>query len=537
MTQTSLRAYLLLFGTALFAFEAYGSPTVVAISGGIGPLSNHGRYYVNLEKLQKNFKKWKIFNLVADGPGSKQPNSLESDYQGTVSFDQQGLPILAHLEPKANYTGPATQQAIAKTVKDQSGLLKPDEPILIYITDHGGTGSGPENREAELWGEKLPVPDLRTMIKPLAGKHPVVLLNDQCYGGGMLEAAWENGTLLPGICGFASASASQVALHGGGIMENIDKVCNAKPAGAPCTFSEVYRHIKISENWHHDSTPISTSDLFLQKIADKNPTLLHEFSKAEYCVSCNSKSLFTGFSKIDEIANASLATLLQGRVVQLEKDLKSDCKQLKLQGLLKNACDEKITEAFVLEVKKRKQEEEAKYARIEASLHQGSTQNLKERFNDWFAHEQPKLNDSYIEIKQKIDALMKQMTAGDKSVEAQLRLLQKEFKSIKMNYDLRLRVIKGDVKADPNGILKNRFLSFNPSKSSSKDSSETILHKYKMDSEALMAQRKRLQPLIKFHNDLMTTTTLTALTRSHDTAALTQYLDLLTCENQVICPR
>src|SRR4051812_18503888 len=74
----------------------YAQKSIIIMSGGGGPISNHSRYYTNIDRISSLFPKdsWKRAFLVADGRDNGL-NILSESKTNEIEFDRQDPHTLA----------------------------------------------------------------------------------------------------------------------------------------------------------------------------------------------------------------------------------------------------------------------------------------------------------------------------------------------------------------------------------------------------------------------------------------------------------
>lgn len=308
-------ALLLALTTNLFAQQSTSNNSngsVLLLSGGGSPTSNNQRYYTNLEMGQQYFSgQWGMHTLAANGGNSTIPNYALGDEMGAPVFDERGFTqvgIKKSSDLPKGIQGEASKAAIKAALKKLVNETPPDKPIMFYVTDHGSAGDGPDNRAIVLWdGQKLSANELREILQEVPANRKLIMVNDQCFGGGMLESMFDgNGfPLHPGLCGFAAASTSEVATSGGGFMETLNAHRLMPSQINASTFGDIYQHLKqrsytsSTDEFGDDnrgtrydpnsfrtevsSSPVSTSTLFSFKYLAKMNNEISPFDATNIC--------------------------------------------------------------------------------------------------------------------------------------------------------------------------------------------------------------------------------------------------------------
>ncbi len=101
---------------------------------------------------------------------------------------------------------PAKKAAIETWFQLKASKLKKGDTLLVYVTDHGESGDkNTKEASISLWGEKLTVSELITMLDSLDPEVQVVLWMSQCYSAGFDRAVYAVGDVLRRrACGFYS---------------------------------------------------------------------------------------------------------------------------------------------------------------------------------------------------------------------------------------------------------------------------------------------------------------------------------------------
>jgi len=238
--------------------SAYAKRVAVLINGGGGPHGNSTSFYEDLWIGQNTFQRSSdIFILSADGPGSTLPNAMGKTY------DQQGLPEVTRLVPTGNFVGAARIEALEKVLKNH---VVPGDEVILYFTDHGGRGEGPQNRNVCLWNETLSAQRLRTLIQEkIPSESRVILISDHCFSGGMLEALRDaiTGKVRKNSCGFSAADQNELSYTASTLIHTLYSIVSDRNSGylqGPVSFRDAF-----AQYAHKNSTGISLSDLNLKK--------------------------------------------------------------------------------------------------------------------------------------------------------------------------------------------------------------------------------------------------------------------------------
>ena len=247
---------------------AHAQKTIILLSGGGGPFTNHTRYYDNIDNVANLHPapEWKRYYLVADGPG-KRANLLSEQLVRNLEFKRIDPTSIGKKEP---YLA-ATQENLTKVIQNIASRSPQDtDPVVIYVTDHGGVNSVTQERHILLWGERLLESQFREIIKMIPLQRPVRLIFDQCFGGGMIEALWDQQNLRPRSCGFAAATRHELAYNGGGFA-NAWVTLHGPHRPVAASLNRILQNLKFGAD-HSPlatlSSPVSSSDLFAKKVLE-----------------------------------------------------------------------------------------------------------------------------------------------------------------------------------------------------------------------------------------------------------------------------
>lgn len=516
------------FTGSLFSGFAFAKPLAIVTNGAISIWSNHGRYYRNIKSAGHAFSQWQIANLAADGPQSSGPNSLNHDEHDSYIYDAQGLPIPSRFAPEFNYAGPATFKAIAATLAEGIQQLQPGEPVLLYFTDHGGRGGGPEDRKVCLWGENLSVPQMRSLISMVPTTSKVILINDQCYGGGMLEALWLRDEPKVNACGFAAATTAQLAFGGGGFMGSLDSYCSkAGKRNEACTFQDVYVSLLAQGKWKKQSTPIATSDLFLEKVTRKSRTLDPQGGVRI----CGNR-----LERIsDPHALSQLNPVLRGKFNLLRNDLQDDLGVLSPTFLTSNNVCQSVSDRLVEELKRKIALEERVLEKLNEEMNSQLRPKLRAAIVDGWLKERgnPKLYQNYSRLKGSLAQLNQAKTFGfaEPGIESKIAQVKSEMQPVENQVNLYLTAIR---EGGPFGPLAEDFIAYTQEQCDAAASNGCPMSNILEDMDQLEAQIHKqtanLVPAWRFFRDLTAVRGIQILMEAGSQLELNQYSALLDCE-------
>jgi hypothetical protein len=489
------------------SLESHAAPTAFLISGGIRPTSNYCRYYQNLERANRTFAApaWNRINLVADGAGTLA-NSVECDAEGKVVTDSDGRPKLTRHDPPGGVQGAATAQEISRLVREQVKSLQADDPVVIYVTDHGDI----ENKRVliRLWHEDLTIEQFREVIRLIPDSHRIVLMQDQCFGGGMLEALWNtDGSVKPNTCGIAAASATEPAFDGGGIMRTIDETLQNQGKDGEVRADEIHQLLLKSSEIY--SAPVATSDLFLEKYLLSHP------------VQANTSPCLPGIESMTELsatASASLKALLEKKRANLTENLQTQLKRSELDPSTNfSAVDTRLMTA---------------QARVDALEHKAGQlkKSVDQAYARWMAAEHTNLVLEYdksrkavLSLRQQLAALSDQSTANRSELENSLRTAEVSFEALHLEVS-RYKYGRDKLESFQKFVKTQGGLPGYSFKKSALDDFKKV--------DALRStEGKKITKLRALRHTLGHWTGLKALIDSKDSFAMTQYLSMLECES------
>ncbi|MBF0299365.1 MAG: hypothetical protein HQK51_11635 [Oligoflexia bacterium] len=278
---------LLLFSLEIFASASDG--TLIVISGGSRPSSNYSYYIKDVQNAYKLFKPLtasdKRFYFIADGGEGTSANftSVDEEDPKPLKYAKDGTSSGSNERFPEAITGAAKESVIKKKFKDLQNMDDDNKPLYIYITDHGDQDSSSLESRIILWGnEVMSVADLRESLSKIPSKRSIVLVNEQCFGGGMLEALrLADGSFRANSCGFASSSELEPSTSGldrfGNRKDNLISIFNKRGAR---TFAEKFKMVGGNILSH----PVSSRDIFCkdylkEKIDSRYPKYPKKISK------------------------------------------------------------------------------------------------------------------------------------------------------------------------------------------------------------------------------------------------------------------
>ncbi|MGK5083526.1 hypothetical protein WDW37_09495 [Bdellovibrionota bacterium FG-1] len=519
------------YAIALAALAAFGArpaqsqPTAIVVDGGDSPVTNYCRYYDNIDRTERVLTGWNREDLVAGGPDNPGPTNSACDAKGSVKYDAEGLPILEHRTPSGPWKGAATLQAI----EDRIRKLRPGEPVLLYFTDHGSGGDGEGDRKVVLWGQMLTVSQLRKLTGLVPSSSKLIMVNDQCFGGGMLDSLFAETSPhapRPHSCGFAAATRSEMSYSGGGFMEMADRVVKNRDNKLPTavdsdgdgqySFGEVQRYMQRS--YATESTPVASSDIFLQRYLDDNGLSPREGRRAKILSACIFEQ--NGVAAVTHGWSPMLTLLLHVKLERLRSDLANDYAGA---GVSPGANFD--------EIKKERDRREDEVRKIEKQ--RGDiVHKFKDAFAAWMTEKHPELMKRLDEDEQQ--QLLLQMELATGPTAARRAQIQAEL------------VKKGrDVERDQTEINRHKSAvtrpGANPTKKefnayASAHGDADVSEKLDQATTKMVDKNIALQAYRRLYNTVATYNAISAMIVSGDSKAMSQYLDMLDCENTPIRP-
>lgn len=145
--------YLVVFCCAVCSQKTTGRVHAVIISGGMNKLMNHERYWNDCAFLYRTLREvyqipqQDITLLISDG-GEAGRDMLLADGSGFASS-----PADLDGDGERDVWLPATLQQVEASLTELAARLTPDDRLLLFLTDHGGTDNG-QQAYAWMWGSQ-----------------------------------------------------------------------------------------------------------------------------------------------------------------------------------------------------------------------------------------------------------------------------------------------------------------------------------------------------------------------------------------------
>ena len=198
---------------------------VLAINGGGSPQQNYLSHLQHLQGLVDllhgaGVPAERITVLAGDGSDPTPDLAVRVESAGSEYWRLRGTGFEELFPPhlvlgNSAVTGatlyPATRGSLSIWTMTVGQQLRAGDTLLLYVTDHGGMGSTPEDNRITLWGagQGLSVKELRDTLETLDPSVRVVALMSQCYSGGfatLLSLGGAKGEATGRFCGFFSAT-------------------------------------------------------------------------------------------------------------------------------------------------------------------------------------------------------------------------------------------------------------------------------------------------------------------------------------------
>ncbi|MEO5969298.1 MAG: hypothetical protein ABIQ95_05175 [Bdellovibrionia bacterium] len=530
---------LLLVSTLLAASStAHARKIAILLNGGHTEYENTEDSFEDIEKMDQKLKGWDRFILSADGPSRlpknlKASNSLKTK-DGQTEFDQRGFPKLTRRDPKVegNFVEAATRKGLEKVLKEQ---VKAGDTVLLYFTDHGDRGKNEGESKIAFWKEMVSTPELKKIIDESIPKSArVILHNEQCFGGGMLNSLREaNGRLRSNSCGFAVASEHEFAEAKHSFAKSLEKDKRSNSAEPQATdFGKLFdEHRRINTT----STGVTFSDFFLQEYLQKHSNG-HVHGSVVDSLSCKNKAASTDNSKLH---NNSVSIQMP---VLLDESLR------KIRALGNSLCGYQILEGHELNltsdvtpiigtVADRISKEGGERAKDRAEV-QHLKPLYKAAFDNWMKTEkEPAL---YLKIKNlsaRTDSLNGMLSdlgvkGKDKLVaERELESVKPQFEKSMEQYNLYLRALKGN-----STKLVSEFAAFTARTGTENGDpySKSIINKYQFAKNKMEKGGARLNACQTLQHALVRFKALKMIKDKNDHSSLEEFLDIQRCENTLL---
>jgi len=187
------------------------------ISGGANSSNNHIRYYGDIQFLyltltqDYGYTNDDIIICFADGlnPSPDQSGGINSnpdlDGDGTEDFDYD-----------------AVLGSVTGALDEMAALAGPDDHVLIFTTDHGGTNGGWDSY-LNLWNFEVLEDDMFDTFIDNINSASLHVVMEQCYSGAFEDEVIPTTADQPRT--FASASRYNHSSYGGATWETYDEWC------------------------------------------------------------------------------------------------------------------------------------------------------------------------------------------------------------------------------------------------------------------------------------------------------------------------
>lgn len=277
------------------AQEATPKTYGLILSGGVGPSSNHYRYYENTKDVYAAFEKnglakSDIYTLYASG-SAQEPDTRKSGVRDKdFTKGKSNITFNAATEFKkigVNVNGSASIADFKKSVAAIAQKAKSGDLVSIFITDHGSSDGSivlwgfhdkPEVNKTEKdrkierenpglvtqEAEKISVAQMREILKTIPPGVTVQIANNICYGGAMVELTNPDA----GICVMSQVDdkrPSRSELDTAPFAEGYINSLGAK------SFEEAYLAAKDADFFEENVGSMNSMDFFIDREIKKMP--------------------------------------------------------------------------------------------------------------------------------------------------------------------------------------------------------------------------------------------------------------------------
>ncbi len=509
-----------ILGAFHYTHGAHAEPLAFLVSGGQRPGANHCDFAKDIEKANETLKDWSRVQFYADGPttakNAKDVNAVKCDKDGTDQFNLAGRPVYQRLMPASKTDFAAKFSEIEAALKQQVENLKPGDPVVLYFTDHGGKPA--ENRLSPsaiiLWGENLSVEQLRQLVGMIPPQNKVILVNDHCFGGGMLAALKNSdGTRRAHSCGFSPAHSFEYSYQDQSFMHHARKLKNT--ATCPLTFSTVYDSYRVQPNLN--SSPTSVSSDFLNDYFDQHAPNAETQSPQEHLACATKAQELTQLKDVRANMASGAETLLQQRIERLLSNLRENPA---FKG------DSKL--ATTNEIFARLEKQKASYLALDHQRVDLDNQ-IQPAKVAYAKSKLGKIFTAWREIQNRISPLKIEL-ANERTVEGQNRItakIQDQLSNLS-ELDLKVQAVVTSAKAKNKDFAQ--FYQSTAGKPGNPWPAEGLSGFKRIDDEADKLQKELAQTQL-FATDLKSLHALELLKSRKDISGILQYLDMLECEN------
>lgn len=155
----------------------------IIISGGVNRSNNHPRYWNNcsyMYRVLRNHFNVPASNIfVAFSNGNTDEPDMANDYRSSRDLDGDGI---------SDIYCPATTAAVKSLFAKMATILRPDDHLFIFVTDHGSAAKDSRGTAICMWGAQqyLYASEFRSLLDNIncASKNIVMA---QCYSGGFVD--------------------------------------------------------------------------------------------------------------------------------------------------------------------------------------------------------------------------------------------------------------------------------------------------------------------------------------------------------------
>ena len=151
-----------------------------------------------LDALPASTPAIELYSLTLAGDGTQSVFLREADYVSRLlaeRFAARGQIVLANHRDHLADRLLATRENLKRAVRALAERSGPEDLVFIYLTSHGSASHALNLDLPRLQLLDLPAAELAELLRPLAGRHKVVVIS-ACYSGGFIAPLKDDKTLL-----------------------------------------------------------------------------------------------------------------------------------------------------------------------------------------------------------------------------------------------------------------------------------------------------------------------------------------------------
>lgn len=505
---------------------ARAAPLALLVNGGRNPTDNYCSFENDLTHGKSVTLGWDHLVFSADGSSGTAVNSVACDKQGSDRWDSGHRLILERRTIAGAHPNSATFGHIEQALIERLARTPPDDPVLLYFTDHGGNPRSMDAPSQEhfiwLWGQKMTVSQLRSLLAKIPASHKVVLVHDHCFGGGMLGAIWGNdGQPRPRTCGFSPGTGAEIVYNGESFMDMAFALSKSKDQGVKAavdvnhdgqhSFGEVFRHM-VRSNFT-DSTPVSSSQLFLERYLEGSSYKKRIGARNELLSHC----IFTdeGMSHFGQLMGGTHQILLHNWVSSLKSDLADQYSGAKISpnsSYAAIASSMRQCESLI-------EKDTADYIDANKALARAKVAWVRSKMGESTYHAYKTLKDELAAVTSKLD----HATPQERGL---LEAKRRELLALYSPLDSKAHRLAGATSLNLDNADFKAFV-----KSSSEAWPADIIPRVKKIQASLRSRNLEAKSLRRLFQSLRAANALREMADSNDINAIRQYLDMLECED------